>query len=152
MLGLYFTLHLPLLFCSHSCCIYNIYLLVFPSHFEGNLTLERISEIDFYALLLRLPLPSPLIDISLCTPAPIIHSQTLQLNLCSSSSHYGRNCYNSITRFLAGSRPRQTTSSPSVPFAYALPCNALFCFMVLSSAESIAECVKINSEFMRFGL
>lgn len=95
---------------SHSCCIYNIYLLVSPSHFEGNLTLERISEIDFYALLLRLPLPSPLTAISLCTPAPIIHSQTLQLNLCSAFSHYGRNCYNSITRFLAGSRPRRSQS------------------------------------------
>lgn len=42
---------------------------------------------------------------SLPPPSFIIHSQTLQLNLCSSFSHYAGNCYNSITRFLAASCP-----------------------------------------------
>lgn len=95
--GLYFSLAFTIFICSS----------VFPSYFQRNLTLERISEIDFYALLLRLPFHFPLTTPPLPSSCPfIIHSQTLQFNLCSSFNHYARNCYNSITRFLAGSRPR----------------------------------------------
>jgi len=86
-----------------SSCIYNIYLLFL--YFSTPSPPWKFNPWTHFTngFLCIVAVASPkLASLSFSSA----HQKTLQLNLCFSFGHYGRNCYNSITKFLGWSLNR----------------------------------------------